>query len=146
MKVIISGTRTIKDAALLEKAIADSGYTITRVIHGGARGVDTLAAQWASAHRVPTSVYLADWDGHGKAAGPIRNGDMLKDADALVAVWDGASPGTANMIRQAMNAGLRTYVHRVDPTPISIRVHIIETTPLDSICAFVLVGTHKESK
>lgn len=114
MKVIIAGTRTIKDAALLEKAIEESGFAITHVIHGGAKGVDTLAAQWASAKRIPTSVYLADWTGYGKAAGPIRNGDMLKEADALVAVWNGESPGTANMIRQAMNAGLRTYVSRID--------------------------------
>lgn len=57
-------------------------------------------------------VFRADWDKHGKAAGPIRNQEMLDNgkADALVAFWDGKSPGTKDMIRRAKRKGIKVKV------------------------------------
>lgn len=46
------------------------------------------------------------------ASGPIRNGEMAKYADALIAMWDGTSTGTKNMIDQATKHGLKVYVVR----------------------------------
>lgn len=100
MKTIIAGSRDITDMAILEKAIASfgGGKKITEVFSGGARGVDQLAIVWAKANGVPYSVFPADWKADGKAAGHKRNAVMAKQADALVAVWDGHSPGTKDMI------------------------------------------------
>jgi hypothetical protein len=57
-------------------------------------------------------LFKADWDKHGKAAGPIRNQQMAQEADGLIAFWDGKSRGTKDMIQKALNYGLETHVYR----------------------------------
>ena len=110
MKVIIAGSRQINDPALVEAAVAKSGFEIGEVVSGGARGVDALAERWGKAQGVPVRVFKADWEKHGRAAGPIRNRAMADYADALIAIWDGQSRGTANMISEAKTRGLSMYV------------------------------------
>lgn len=110
MKVIIAGSRTITDARLVEEAIRLSGFHITEVVSGKApNGVDGLGEAWATRNQIPVAQFPADWDTYGKAAGPIRNAQMAKYADALICVWDGVSPGSNNMIRTARSAGLPVF-------------------------------------
>lgn len=113
MRVIVAGTRTITDAALVVRALERSGFDVATLIHGGARGVDELAGEWAATRGIPTEIYRADWFAYGKAAGPMRNRRMAEVGEALVAVWDGVSPGTYDMIRQATDRGLKIHVERV---------------------------------
>lgn len=110
MKVIIAGSRGIKDYDLLKKAIKHSKFVITEVISGGAHGVDALGERWAKEHNIPCTVMKADWDRFGKAAGMYRNELMADKADGVIAVWDGESPGTAHMIHTAESRGLGLYV------------------------------------
>lgn len=112
MKVIIAGSRTITDYTLVHNAIAASGWSdeITEVISGGAPGVDTLGEQWAKKHNIPITILAASWQLHGKAAGPIRNQEMADYAEALIAIWDGKSSGTKDMINRSGKMGLRVYV------------------------------------
>lgn len=56
--------------------------------------------------------FPADWNAHGKAAGPIRNQQMAQEADVLIAFWDGKSRGTKDMIEKATRAGLDMHVYR----------------------------------
>ena len=109
MKVIIAGSRTIKDARLVEDAIRLSGFHITEVVCGCADGVDKLGEAWAIYNQIPVVRYPAPWAQHGKAAGPIRNAQMAEYADALVCVWDGVSRGSRSMIRLARKAGLKVF-------------------------------------
>ena len=113
MKVIIAGSRTITDPLELEKAIKDSGFNIDLVISGGASEVDHLGIDWANVHGVPTKVFLPDWKTYSKAAGPIRNGIMADNADALIICWDGKSRGSASMIEKASARNLKMYIHLV---------------------------------
>jgi hypothetical protein len=113
VKVIIAGSRTITDPLELEKAIKDSGFTITKVICGGAQGVDRLGEKYAFSHDLPIQYFLPDWKTYGKAAGPIRNREMAENADALILVWDGKSRGSASMIEKASANNLKMYVHLV---------------------------------
>lgn len=113
MKTIIAGSRGIQDPGIVEKAIEGSGFTITEVVCGGAPGVDTLGFDWGWANGLPVRTFNADWKKHGKGAGPIRNRRMAEYADALIAVWDGKSKGTANMIKLAKLFKLRTFVFEV---------------------------------
>lgn len=113
MKVIIAGSRTIADMAMLVQAIADSGFEITEVVSGGARGVDKLGELWAVQNFTTATVFPADWSSHGKAAGTIRNRQMAEYADALIALWDGESRGTKNMIEEAAARGLKVFVMEV---------------------------------
>ena len=83
-----------------------------RIVHGGAKGADRLAAIYAREYFYKSEAFPADWDTHGKAAGPIRNQEMAEYADVLVAVWDGKSRGTKNMIETALKEGLEVHVYR----------------------------------
>ena len=101
MKVIVAGSRTIHDYALVVNAIHASGYEIDELVSGGARGVDSMGETWAYAHNVPIKQFPAEWDKYGKSAGFRRNEVMAKYADALILVWDGQSHGSAHMLKTA---------------------------------------------
>ncbi len=80
---------------------------ITHIIQGGATGADMLAKTWANNHNMPQTEYKADWHIHGKAAGPIRNQQMLEESKPdLVVVFPGG-PGSTNMFRQATKAKIK---------------------------------------
>lgn len=82
---------------------------ITLVIHGAARGADTLAANWAASRGVEAKAYPADWDRHGKAAGHIRNAAMLtEEPDGVVAFPGGR--GTSDMRRKAEAAAVKAWI------------------------------------
>lgn len=83
--------------------------TISIVIEGGARGADALAKEWAIHRGLSLTTYKADWGQHGKAAGHIRNKQMLVEGkpDCVVAFPGGA--GTRNMIGQARAAGIPAF-------------------------------------
>lgn len=101
MRVIIAGSRGYKGGALgVERAVKASGFDIAAVISGAARGADIAGERWAEANGIPCELHPADWDKHGKRAGFIRNQQMAEVADALIAIWDGESRGTADMIRR----------------------------------------------
>lgn len=112
MRVIIAGSRTLRDSYLLARAVAESGFTPTIVLSGAARGADTLGEEWARLRGIRVDRYPAAWNTYGNRAGPIRNAMMVSHADALVAVWDGTSFGTADVIRQARARNLLVHVHR----------------------------------
>ena len=113
MQVIIAGGRDYHNYETLLEAIAASQFDITTVVSGGAKGVDALGERYADEMNKTLNVFEADWETHGRAAGPIRNRKMSENAEALIAIWDGQSRGTKNMIETATKKGLRVYVHRV---------------------------------
>ncbi len=100
MKVIIAGSRTIQDYKLVVTAMQRCGFTVTKVVCGMATGIDRLGEQWAIANGIPVKEMPADWNRHGRAAGPIRNRQMAEYADAAVVIWDGKSRGSRNMINE----------------------------------------------
>lgn len=111
MRVIIAGSRGLVDYELvsntIDKVLKDNPELImTEIVSGGARGVDTLAIQYARLHNIPYKVYPAEWHIHGKSAGYKRNEVMANNADALIAIWDGVSKGTRHMINIATNKNL----------------------------------------
>lgn len=111
MKVIIAGSRGIDNIHLIAKAVRDSGFKVTEVVSGTARGVDRLGERWATNNGVPIRRFPADWDTFGKSAGYQRNAEMAMYADALIAIWDGYSKGTGHMIQLANTHHLKVYVH-----------------------------------
>lgn len=111
MRVIIVGSRDFTNQGAVDAAIKESGFQITEVVCGGAAGVDWCGWMWADKNNIPKIMFKADWKRHGKAAGPIRNGQMADYAEALIAVHHAKnSPGTKNMIDQANKKGLRVFV------------------------------------
>ena len=110
MKVIIAGSREITDYGFVTAAIKRSGFDITEVVSGTAHGVDRLGEQWAVQNGVPIKYMPADWNLHGKAAGPIRNKEMAEYADAAVLVWNGESLGTKNMLENMQKIGKPYFI------------------------------------
>ena len=111
MRVIIAGSRDIDDIFEVLDAVKLSGFNITRAVCGMAKGVDTLGEEYAIFHDIPIDYWPANWQLYKAAAGAIRNEQMARNADALIAVWDGRSPGTKNMIKIAKALGLKVYIH-----------------------------------
>jgi len=110
MKTIIAGSRGITDYQLVAAAVDESGFDVTVVVSGGAKGVDGLGERWALEHGVPIVRVLPDWRRYGRGAGLVRNAEMVDGAEALVALWDGKSRGTANVVAVASRKGLRVFV------------------------------------
>lgn len=113
-RVIIAGGRDIHDYDKVVEAIEESGFRIDVVVSGGAKGVDALGERYAEENDLNLAIFRADWQTHGRAAGPIRNRKMAENADALIAIWDGKSRGTKNMIETAQKKGLMVYVKVLD--------------------------------
>lgn len=82
---------------------------ISTIIHGGAKGADTLAGLWAERKGILVQVFPADWKAHGRGAGPIRNRQMIFEGlPAKVVAFPGGL-GTADMVAQARAAGVSVF-------------------------------------
>lgn len=107
MRVIIAGSRTIRDYKAICSAIWLSGFVITEVVSGTASGVDSLGERWATEKGIPIKRFSAEWEKYGRSAGPRRNKQMAVYANALILVWDGKSSGSRHMLCVARTMGLR---------------------------------------
>ena len=114
MKTIIAGSRTINDLSILYRAVDKIDWNITEVVSGGAKGVDMLGEQWAFDTGIPVKRFRANWTEFGRGAGHIRNSEMALYGEALIALWDGYSKGTANMIDLARAKGMKIHVELVE--------------------------------
>ena len=111
MRVIVSGSRSITNYDLVKHQIELSGFHITELVCGGANGVDKFGEKFAKEKNIKIKYFLPDWHKYGKAAGPIRNEEMAKYADFLIAIWDGKSRGTKNMIDLAHRYQLKSFIY-----------------------------------
>lgn len=114
-KLIVAGGRDFLDYIKASEEIhrlADNELKERAVtlVSGMARGADALAVRFAREHNVKLYEFPADWNIHGKRAGFMRNEDMAKFADGLLAFWDGQSRGTQHMINTARRLGLSVRV------------------------------------
>lgn len=115
MKVIVAGSRGITNYAIVKKAILDSKFSLIEIVSGGARGVDVLGERFATEHKLSVKRFIPDWDGLGKSAGFVRNKEMADYADALIAIWDGESRGTKNMIATMQTQGKKVFLRTIKP-------------------------------
>ena len=111
-RIIVAGSREFSDYPLLVRTLDHllSRQSEIVIVCGKARGADTLGEQYAKAHGYQVAYYPAEWDKYGRQAGYLRNIEMAKNADALVAFWDGQSRGTRHMIELAKQHGLKVRV------------------------------------
>jgi hypothetical protein len=128
----VCGSRTFSDphpisavlSGLLDQSIVEFDTPLV-IIDGGARGADEWARRWFGGEvdghtylvhdKVEHATFPADWERHGKSAGPIRNQQMLDEGKPEI-VWAfvdkplSESRGTANMVLRSRVAGLPVYV------------------------------------
>ncbi len=76
------------------------------IIQGCAEGVDLAADDWSIVNYSQRDPYPADWNKHKKAAGSIRNQQMIDEGKPDLVVAFPGGPGTADMVRRAKKAGI----------------------------------------
>ena len=110
MKLAIVGSRSITDIIqvkgamiLAEKSGPYDWNDITEIISGGARGVDYLAAQIAHESNIPLKEIKPQYEKYISATGACyaRNQEIAERCDAMIALWDGKSGGTIDVVRRA---------------------------------------------
>lgn len=111
-KIIVAGGRDFRDYFLVQLALERCFAIGDEIVSGGAPGADALGETYAHNNSTNFRRFPADWVKYGKKAGHIRNEEMAKYADVLVAFWNGESKGTKGMIGQALKHGLEVHVYR----------------------------------
>ncbi len=91
------------------------------VVTGGAAGADRIAADWARATGCRLTELVPDYRTHGTTAAPhVRNAEIVRRADLVLVVWDGASRGTLSAARAALRLG-RPMEWLLTPAPAVLR-------------------------
>ena len=117
MHILICGSRRFNDYEFFKEKIDRFIFCkkIDEIISGGATGADTLAERYAIENNIPVNVFVADWKGLGKKAGPIRNSQMLeylletKGEHLVLAFVDSQCKGTWDMVNKAKKANVPVY-------------------------------------
>lgn len=127
MRVLVTGSREWTDVEIIRRALTllapADGESVPVIVHGGARGADTIAAQVATELGYHVETHLADWDRYGKSAGMVRNEAMV-DAGAdlcLAFILDG-SRGATHCAQAAHRAGIRVVHYRLYSDRVHTRV------------------------
>lgn len=108
MRVLVYGGRDYagREALFAELDRIDKANRIEVVVHGAARGADTLGGEWATLRDRVTVAFPARWDVHGKSAGPLRNQQMIDEGRIDLAVQCPGGRGTADMRARLIKAGI----------------------------------------
>lgn len=114
-KLIVAGGRDFNDYALLSRELnilANEDYhdRAVSIVSGMAKGADRMGSIFAKANNVKVYDFPADWGTYGNRAGFMRNEDMGRFADGLLAFWDGQSRGTAHMIGYMKKLGKPVHI------------------------------------
>lgn len=115
MRVLVCGARTYNNIehlySTLDKLHKKYGFDV--VIEGDARGADRMAGYWARKNKLDNLKFPADWEKYGRAAGFIRNKQMLDEGQPDLVIAFGLTPeskGTRNMVDQATKAGIEVVI------------------------------------
>lgn len=123
MRILITGSRNHTDVQLIENAIQTHTlglqHTNVTIVSGGCpTGADHIAEEYARKQGFPLEIHHAAWTKHGRAAGPIRNQEMVDaGADVVLAFPFGESRGTWGCVRAAQTAGLTVKIYSAERNP-----------------------------
>lgn len=127
MKILICGDRYWDDKVTILTKM-ESLAKDTLVIHGGARGADTLADECAHELGLPVTPFPADWQRFGKKAGPLRNRQMLDQKPDLVIAFHKnlqSSKGTKDCVNEARKRSIPVKIIGCDHEGISTNIGFI---------------------
>ena len=122
-RIVIAGSREFVNYPLGEDFIIECirklpqfDKDLAEIVSGTAKGADKIGEEFSYNYNITVKQFPADWDNYGSRAGYIRNEQMAKYASeegyigVLIALWDGKSKGTKNMIDNANKYGLKTFI------------------------------------
>lgn len=131
-KTLIVGSREITDYELVEKAIKESGFKISEIISGGAKGADTLAEKYAKQNKIKIKVFKPDWDNieaegakvkerinpwtkevekYNCMAGFQRNSEMVNYGEQCIALQVEDTSGTQDTIKKCQEKGIPVFIY-----------------------------------
>lgn len=117
VRLLIAGPRDYTDYAFFQEKVdfftASFGEDVTLINGKCKTGVDQMAVMYAQERGWKIEFYEAEWDLHGKAAGPIRNTEMAKEATHFIGFSNGSSRGTEDMIRKAQQHKLISRIIKI---------------------------------
>ena len=132
MILLVAGGRNYSDKEAVYTALDTlhhGPYPILVLITGGCTGADSLASSWAFENGIQVLTFMADWHTYGKAAGPLRNAKMIREAKALdknqhlpmpseihALLFPGGN-GTLDMARQLQRARIPIISHKETQEP-----------------------------
>lgn len=103
MKVAVIGSRNINMS--IDELTEYIPEGTTEIVSGGARGVDTVAREFAICNNIKLTEFLPDYQRYKRGAPLIRNREIINYADTVIAFWDGNSRGTKFVIDECKKAG-----------------------------------------
>lgn len=118
MRILVTGSRTIsvRDQESISRVFDLLGYSLPQIVVGDCpTGVDRLARE----KFLEAEVHRADWDTHGRAAGPIRNQAMVDSGADLCLAFPSSRrvrgrTGTGDCMRRAKEAGIPVLVMELE--------------------------------
>ena len=116
MKLAVVGSRTLNHESYrvtVYKLIDAHGQDLTEIVSGGAKGIDTFAADYARERGMLLTEFLPDWEQFGRSAGYRRNVQIVTYADQVLALWDGTSRGTQHSVNLAREYNRPCYVYHI---------------------------------
>ena len=113
MKIAIVGSRSLTDIPLDQYVPREA----EEIVSGGAKGVDSLAAEYAKAKGLKITELLPQYEKYGRVAPIVRNKEIVDCADKIIVFWDGCSKGAASVIRYAEKIKKPLQVIRINKAP-----------------------------
>lgn len=110
MKLLIAGSRNITEFDIAPYIPKET----STIISGGAKGIDTLAEEYADKNGLDKIIIRPDYEKYGRAAPIKRNYQMVDMADEILAVWDGFSKGTQSTIKYAQKKCKKVNIIIID--------------------------------
>lgn len=108
-RIAVTGGRNFDDLRLVNWAFKEIGLGYGDVlVHGACRGADTICARVAQLCGAEIEAHPADWKKHGKAAGPVRNREMLESGIDMLIAFPGGR-GTFNAVMTARSIGVPVW-------------------------------------
>ena len=109
MRVAVIGSRGLQ-VEHLENYLPES---VTEIVSGGARGIDTCAKNYALEHGLKLTEFLPEYSRYGRGAPLRRNITIIEYADMVLAFWDGKSRGTKYVIDNCKKRNIPVVIHRI---------------------------------
>ena len=110
---MVCGSRSITEKAKIFETL--NHYLSEQdllIISGGAKGVDSIAEEWAAKNKIPVKQFKPDWKKYGRGAGIVRNKLMVEESDFVLIFWDGISKGTKSDIDFCKKLGKQHSIMR----------------------------------
>lgn len=110
MNYAIIGSRTFIDYDKFKTECDKHLQNISKIISGGAKGADSLAARYAKDNNISLLEIIPEWNKYGNQAGFIRNKLIISACDIVIAFWDNQSKGTKHSIEFAKRLKIKTII------------------------------------